>query len=136
MSFVLDSSVALAWLLPDEGDDAVDALADRLERAPAQVPAIWRLEVSNALLIAMRRKRITPRDVDRLVAVLSALPIEVERDSEDDSLPRILDLARRLGLTTYDAAYLELAERRGLPLATLDARLREACRDLEIPVLP
>ncbi len=136
MSFVLDNSVALAWLLPDEGNDAVDALADRLVRAPAHVPAIWQLEVTNALLVALRRERITDADVDRLIEVLSALPIEVDRDWDDGCLPRVLVLARRFGLTSYDASYLELAERRGLPLATLDARLGKACRTLKLHVLP
>lgn len=136
MAFVLDCSVALAWLLPDEGSEAVDALADRLARASAHVPPIWPLEVRNALLVAARRGRIKDADVDRLVAILSELPIEIDRESDDDALSRILAIARRFGLTTYDAAYLELAERRSLPLATLDARLAKACKALKLPLLP
>lgn len=136
MSFILDSSVALAWLLPDEGNDAVDALADRLAQASAHAPPIWPLEVRNAMLVAARRERITHADVDRLLEALTALPVEIDHDGGDEALSRIVALARRFGLTTYDAAYVELAERRGLPLATLDARLAKACKVLKIPVLP
>jgi predicted nucleic acid-binding protein len=136
MAFVLDSSVALAWLLPDEGNEATDALADRLEEEPAHVPAIWPLEVGNALLVALRRGRIKEPDVTRLVTTLSALPVEVEHGAEDAALSGVLDLARRLGLTAYDAAYVELAKRRGLPLATLDSKLRHAAAALQIAALP
>ena len=76
MSFVLDSSVALAWLLQDEANERTDALADRLEQENAHVPPIWSLEVGNALMMAMRRKRISEAEFDRCIAAVSVLPIE------------------------------------------------------------
>jgi predicted nucleic acid-binding protein len=133
MSFVLDSSVALAWLLQDESNEQVDALADRLESENAHVPAIWPLEVGNALMTALRRKRISEADLDRCISALSALPIEVDQPAV---LAGVLSIARRSGLTSYDAAYLELAQRRSLPLATLDEKLRQACKVLKVAVLP
>src|SRR5258706_5045274 len=133
MSFVLDSSVALSWLLPDEANERTDALADALEQANAYVPAIWSLEVGNALLMAQRRKRVSDSEFKRCVAALSALPIEVDVAAK---LPGVLSIAQRLNLTSYDAAYLELAQRRGLPLATLDDRLRQACKGLKGTVVP
>ena len=136
MAFVLDSSVALAWLLPDEGSEATDALADRLEHEPAVVPAIWPLEVGNALLIAQRRGRLTEKEVDRLLSVVVELPIETEPAALNDRMSSVMSMARKLGLTAYDAAYLEIAKRRAIPLATLDARLRHACGQSGIEVLP
>jgi predicted nucleic acid-binding protein len=135
MAFVLDSSVTLSWLLPDEGE-ACDAVADRLETEAAVAPAIWPLEVGNALLVARRRNRLTDRDLDRLLAVMSALPVEVETGMAESTLPAVMDLARTLGLTSYDAAYLELARRRAIPLATIDHRLRAACETLGVARLP
>lgn len=136
MAFVLDSSVALAWLLPDEASPAADALADRLTQHSALVPAIWPLEVGNALLMAQRRSRIKDDDVLRLAATVSALPIEVDQDPTAQALVAVLKVAKQLGLTSYDAAYIELAQRRSLPLATLDAKLRQACVASKISVLP
>ncbi len=133
MAFVLDSSVALAWLLPDETNERTDALADRLEQESAHVPSIWPLEVGNALLTALRRRRINAGAFDRCISVLSALPIETDSTA---GLARVLAIARRFGLTSYDAAYLELAQRRSLPLATLDEKLGQACKALKLPVLP
>ena len=136
MAFVLDSSVALSWLLPDESETGSDAVADRLETEAAVAPAIWPLEVGNALLVARRRDRLTDKDIDRLLAVLNALPVEVETGTAAGTLPAVMDLARTLGLTSYDAAYLELARRRAIPLATLDQRLRAACEKLGVERLP
>lgn len=133
MAYVLDSSVALAWLLPDEANERIDALADRLDQENAHVPSIWSLEVGNALLSALRRKRITDGDFKRCIAALSALPIEMDAAS---GLAAVLSIAQRVGLTSYDAAYLELAQRRGMPLATLDEKLRQACKSLKVSILP
>ena len=133
MAFVLDSSVALAWLLPNEAGEKTDALADRLEHESAHVPSIWPLEVSNALLTAWRRKRIKDGDFERCFSALSALPVETDSSA---MLEQVIDIARRFGLTSYDAAYLELAQRRNVPLATLDEQLRKACKALKLPVLP
>ena len=136
MGFVLDSSVALAWLLPEEGSAAVDALADRLERESADVPAIWSLEIGNALLTAMRRAKIAMTDVDASLAALAALPIRPDQAVGPEELTAVVALAARHALTTYAASYVELAQRRQLPLATLDRKLREACAAVGVAVLP
>ena len=135
-SFVVDSSVALAWVLPDEQDARADALADALETAPASAPTLWSLEVANALLTAQRRKRLTDREAERLFKVLEALPIEFDSAPPAQVTPAVFALARKLGLTAYDAAYVELAKRRSLPLATLDAALAEGARKVGVAVLP
>jgi len=136
MPFVLDRSVTLSWLLPDERDAATDALIGELERTSAVAPAIWPYEVANALLVAQRRARIDDDDLIRVRGALAALPIEVEAVAGNHVLSAVSDLGRRLGITSYDAAYVELAARRHLPLATLDARLRKACAALKVEVLP
>ncbi|TSA14607.1 MAG: PIN domain-containing protein [Betaproteobacteria bacterium] len=133
MGFVLDSSVALAWLLQDEANARTDALADRLEQENAHVPSIWPLEVGNALMTALRRRRISKGDFERCISALSALPIEVDAVAD---LADVLAIARQFDLTSYDAAYLELARRRGFSLATLDQKLRQACEALKVAVLP
>ncbi|MDQ2962009.1 MAG: type II toxin-antitoxin system VapC family toxin [Pseudomonadota bacterium] len=136
MAFVLDCSVTLAWLLPDESGGATDTLADELERTSAVAPAIWPYEVANALLVAQRRARIGNDDLVRVRRALAALPIEVEPVTSGHILSAVFDLGRRLDITSYDAAYVELAARRRLPLATLDERLRKACAALKIVALP
>jgi predicted nucleic acid-binding protein len=136
MAFVLDCSVTLSWLLPDERGAATDALADELERTTAVAPAIWPYEVANALLVAQRRARIGNDDLIRVRRALAALPIEVEAVTSHHVLSAVSDLGRRLDITSYDAAYVELAARRRLPLATLDERLRKACAALKIVALP
>ena len=133
MAFVLDSSVALTWLMPDEANEHADALARRLETENALVPPIWPLEVGNAMLTAVRRKRITNAEFQRYVAALGDIPIDIDGGAQ---LSDILRLAQQCQLTSYDAAYLELAQRRNASLATFDVALRAACHSLEIPVLP
>jgi predicted nucleic acid-binding protein len=136
MAFVLDCSVTLSWLLPDERDAATDTLLEELERTTAVAPAIWPYEVANALLVAQSRARIDNDDLIRMRGALAALPIEVEAVAGNHVLSAVSDLGRRLDITSYDAAYVELAGRRRLPLATLDARLRKACAALKVEVLP
>ena len=135
MSFVLDSSVALAWVLPDEGNAYADALLERLIAEGAVVPPIWPLEIGNVLLVALRRGRIRQEEFEAMVERLRRLPIEVDIEATDHALAGVLVLAAQLGLTTYDAAYLDLAQRRTLPLATLDKRLRTACSTAKLEVL-
>lgn len=135
MAFVLDTSVALAWVLPDEGNEETDVLCDRLLHDRVVVPVVWPLEVGNALLMAVRRGRISEKDMTRLVARLTALPIDVDQESTKQALGDVLALANRFKLTTYDAAYLELSLRLSLPLATLDQRLRDACVAAKVKVL-
>lgn len=133
---VLDCSIAVAWCFEDEADPAIDALLDGLRAAGAVVPALWPLEMTNVLLQAERRGRIAMAAVDARLAAFAALPITVDSVSWPQNSSTILGLARLHGLTTYDAAYLELAMRRCLPLATKDRTLEQACRAVGVVVLP
>jgi predicted nucleic acid-binding protein len=135
MSFVLDSSVALSWVLPDEGNADADELLERLIAEGAVVPPIWPLEIGNVLLVALRRGRISQDEFEGMVERLARLPVEIDVEATDHALAGVLLLAAQLGLTTYDAAYLDLAQRRNLPLATLDKRLRAACATAKLEVL-
>jgi predicted nucleic acid-binding protein len=128
LSLVVDASVALAWVFGDERHDAAWRVVARLREAPAWVPAHFHLEVGNGLLSGLRRGRLTADQAQTAVVALGALPIEVDLDTPSRALSESWSLAARHGLTTYDAAYLELAIRRGLPLATLDGRLASAAR--------
>lgn len=134
MGFVLDASVTLAWCFADEQTDATEALRDRVADEKILAPALWVSETTNALLTAVRRDRLEPRHADRLQELLAALPIEV--DAEPPDRRTLTAIAMRYGLSAYDATYLLLAERSGLPLATLDARLRDAARAAGVGVLP
>ena len=120
---VIDCSVLLAWTLADEDEDAATEAIRRTIETGAVVPQIWWYELRNALLMNERRGRIAPQQIANTLADIMALGIEV--DSEHDETG-IFALARRHSLTVYDAAYLEVAFRRSLPLATLDRRLAEA----------
>ena len=136
-SFVLDCSVAVAWLLEDERIPEADALLDRLEGGgEAVVPGLWRLELGNVLAGAERRGRIGATGIARCLGLLARLPIVTDRSTEQRALKEILELSRGEYLTTYDAAYLELAMRRGFPLATLDRSLARAARRAGVDVLP
>ena len=97
---------------------------------------VWPLEFGKALLISVKRGRLTARDVSELINELRALPVEIDATSTEQALEETMSLARKYELTTYDASYLELAKRRGMPLATLDIKLRQACVLAKIPVLP
>jgi predicted nucleic acid-binding protein len=135
MSFVLDSSATIAWLMPDEHNRTAHNLLDRIEERGAVVPTIWRIEIGNSLLFAHRRGRISL--VHRAAALrhLDTLPIEVDPETLSLAWSATLGFADRFRLTLYDACYLELAQRRALPLATLDKDLRAAGRKLGIPLL-
>ena len=134
--FVLDCSVAAAWLFEDEATRETDALLDQLADGVAWVPLHWRLEVGNVLVQAERRGRITPAQVATGVDFVDNLPIEVDAETDSRSFREVLALARSASLTTYDAAYLELALRRGLALATKDRALVGAARRLKVKTLP
>jgi predicted nucleic acid-binding protein len=134
--FVLDGSVALAMLLPDEDSAAVDALAGRFTEGTVVVPTIWPLEVRNGLLSALRSRRITAGQFDERLEAVAFFAVEVQPPAEDAALKRMASLARQHGLSIYDALYLDLARQRALPLASLDARLRKACQALKIQALP
>lgn len=123
---MLDASIAVAWLIEDEAAPETDALLDRLLGEGAVTPAIWPLEIGNVLLNAERRGRLHAGDVAARTALLADLPIAIDDQSTERALGVTLTLARQHRLTTYDAAYLELAVRRNLPLATKDSALRQA----------
>lgn len=125
-TFVLDGSVALAWCFADEADPYADAVARKLPKMQAVVPAIWHLEVTNAMLVGERRGRCDQADTKNWTAFLASLPLSVDEHLPSRVFGDVLALARAQTLSTYDAAYLELAMRRYLPLATLDARLKTA----------
>src|SRR5262245_58506524 len=119
-AFVLDGSVALAWCFSDEADPFADAIAKRFPDIEAVVPALWHLEVANALLMGERRGRSNEKDTVAWTTFLAALPITVDEQTDGRAFGDTLSLARAHNLSVYDAAYLELALRRGLPIATLD----------------
>ncbi|GMV01826.1 MAG: hypothetical protein AMXMBFR52_14820 [Burkholderiales bacterium] len=126
MSLVLDSSITLAWLFEDERTPAADEVLQRVVENGAVAPSLWRLEVANGLQTAVRRGRIDPAFRDASIADLQALMVAVDPETHARAWADTLELAARHGLTLYDAAYLELARRRRLPLATLDRELRAA----------
>ena len=126
MSLVLDSSVALAWIYSDETTAEVARVVDHVIEDSAWVPALWRLEVANALQMGMRRRRSDAAFRDATLADLALWPIQLDQETERHAWGATLRLAELHGLTFYDAAYLEVAKRRGLPLATIDGALRAA----------
>ena len=135
MSLVLDSSVTLAWCFDDERTDATDAVLERVVESGAEAPSLWPLEILNALSMAERRGRIDADRRLRLAAFLRDLPINLDPDTASQAWAETSRLAARYRLTLYDAAYLELARRLKLPLATLDADLRAAAEALSIELL-
>jgi predicted nucleic acid-binding protein len=135
LSFVLDASVALAWCFRDEQTDALLALQDRLVRTGAFAPPLWPLEVLNRLLTAERRSRIDTGTRRELSLYLSRLPVRLEEGTAEQAWTGVAQLATQHGLTAYDAAYLELASRLGLPLATLDRQLIVAARASNVEAL-
>lgn len=135
MSLVLDASLALSWYFEDERTPAADALLDQVAEAGAVVPSLWRLGMANALQIAVRRNRIVPAFRDKALAELALTSIAVDPDTDNYAWTTSLHLADRFQLTLYDAAYLELAQRRTLPLATLDSAVRAGARMLGIALL-
>jgi predicted nucleic acid-binding protein len=127
--FVLDASVAVAWCFEDETTKFTEGVLTLLaDGAEAVVPSIWPLEIANALLMAERRKRIVLARATALLHRIAGLPISVAPIGTEQAFEQILPVARQHSLTEYDAAYLELALRRGLPLATLDAELRRSAK--------
>ena len=134
-AFVLDASIALAWCFADEATPATDALLDRLVDEEAVAPALWRLEVANGLTMAERRGRLSVAGLTRSVSLLQRLAVAIDPEGSDRAFRELLDRARSERLTVYDAAYLELALRLGLPLASKDARLRTAANGLGLALL-
>jgi predicted nucleic acid-binding protein len=128
VSLVIDSSMTLAWYFEDEKTAASIAVLNRVAEEGAVVPALWHLEVLNGLQVAVRRGRITAAYRDASLDDLRALAIAVDPQTNRQAWAATLRLCERFGLTAYDAAYLELALRRRLPLATLDGELMHAAQ--------
>ena len=133
--FVIDNSVVMSWCFRDETSKYTDAVLGQLEHATAYAPAIWPLEVSNVLLIAERRKRLSQSDSSRFISLLLELPIIVEPKSPERMLSTILALAREYKLSSYDASYLDLAMSKGLPIATTDKNIITAAKRSSVPIL-
>jgi predicted nucleic acid-binding protein len=135
VSLVIDSSITLSWCFEDERTDVTATLLYRVAETGALVPALWRLEVANGLQVAVRRGRIDVAYRDATIADLRDLAIDVDPETDRKAWSEILQMADRFRLTLYDAAYLELAQRRQLPLASLDNELRAAGQLLGVPLL-
>ena len=137
-TLILDCSMTMAWCFADESTPETVApglIQDRLASEAAVVPAHWFLEVVNVLTMAEKRKRISPDDASQFVHMLSVLDIQVDEEASRRAFDHILPLCRSHGLTSYDAAYLDLVLRRQLPLASLDDALRQAVTSLGMQVL-
>jgi len=133
--FVLDNSIVMAWSFEDEVNEYADAVLERLADSRAVVPVLWPLEVANALLMGERRKRSTEAETIKWTGILASLPIAVDDKTNSHAWTDTLNLARGHDLSAYDAAYLELAIRRGLPLATIDRKLRTAAEAAGVALL-
>ena len=133
MRFVMDASVTLSWCFADEGGELAQQTLLALTDGEAIVPAIWTLEVANVLLIAERRSRLTRAEIEQFLTLLASLPITVDTGSILAISSPILALGRDYRLSSYDAAYLNLALHEGLPLATTDADLLRAMAILLVP---
>ena len=134
-AFVVDCSVAMAWLFSDEATPKTAALLNRLATETALVPSWWFIEITNVLAMAESKGRITPTQSDAFVADLGKLGIERDDEAPDRAFTSLLALCRRHRLTSYDAIYLDLAVRRNLPLATLDEDLRKSAKKLGVRLL-
>ncbi|MDD5308806.1 MAG: type II toxin-antitoxin system VapC family toxin [Deltaproteobacteria bacterium] len=132
--WAMDASLALAWALPDERVDAADAFFRRMAVDDVRVPAVFWYEIANAIAVSARRRRIALADARRLLDVFSRLPVKTDAQIGQPSLVPLGATARAHDLSSYDAAYLELAARRGLGLATLDDRLAAAAKRAGIEV--
>lgn len=133
MPFVLDNSVVTGWYIEDQASDYTEAVAARLETDRALVPALWSLEFANVLKTACTRGKLDIDTARQIVDTLCALPIEIDQATPG---PRqLLELAMRYNLSSYDAAYLELAMRHGLPIASKDAKLLEAATQAGIGIV-
>jgi predicted nucleic acid-binding protein len=124
----------MVWGFEDEADHYATAVLERMPDSQAHVPSLWPLEVANALLVGERRRRIKPADTARFLAILEAFPITVDDETVAHAWSDTLHLARAHDLSSYDAAYLELAIRLGLPLAALDGKLKAAAVAVGVPL--
>ena len=134
-AFVLDASMALAWYFRDEATDWTRAVSSLSDDRAVVVPRHWFAEMANGMLVGERRNRSTTGDAAIFADRLGLLDLHVDALDPGAMFDRILPLARAHGLTIYDTLYLELAERRGLPLASLDAELNEAARRVGVALV-
>lgn len=134
--FVLDCSIAISWCFEDEAGEDTDALLERVRDEGALVPSLWHLELGNVLLKGERRGRLSAADVTTRLELIGDLPITTDDETCIRALRETLTLARAESLTTYDAAYLEVAVRRGLPLASKDLGLAAAAHRIGLKTLP
>lgn len=134
-TLIIDCSLTMAWCFADELTDAVAEVQDRLATEAALVPGHWSLEVVNVLAMAEKRGRISAADGAQFVRLLAALDIQFDEESPRRVFDQVLPLCRSQSLTSYDAAYLHLALRSQLPLATLDEDLRRAASGLGVSLL-
>ncbi len=132
---VIDASITIAWIIPDEQHEHAIRVRDRVLAEGAIVPSVWTLEVANILIMAERRNRMSAESVTQALAILQDVPIDVRPGSLKDDLTLVASAARDNKLTAYDAAYLTLARAEGLELATLDSDLEKAAERLGIRVL-
>jgi predicted nucleic acid-binding protein len=133
---VLDASIAVSWCFSNEHSRLAESILDLLAAGTEMLaPAIWPFEVANALLAGERRKRISPAQVTALLQRISKLPIVIEPIDSARAFEQVLAVARQHELTEYDAAYLELALREGLPLATLDMKLRQVAQSAGVALV-
>ena len=135
MSLVLDGSAVLAWIYPDKQGNLADRIFEQVIALGAWVPSLWRLEVANGLRTGLRRGRIDITDRNAALADMSVLRITVDFETDQHAWRTALQLSDRFDLTVYDAAYLELAQRRALPLGSLDEELCAAARALGVAVM-
>lgn len=126
--FVVDCSVTMAWCFEDEADAYAATVLKALARDTAVVPALWPYEVANVLMVAERHRRLRHADATRFLTLVGALPFEIDAALTVSSVSSLRTLAREHHLSAYDAAYLDLAIREGVPLATRDTALRNAAR--------
>jgi predicted nucleic acid-binding protein len=135
VSLVLDSSATLAWIYSDETTNPIRRLFDAVGDEGAVVPALWRLEIANSLTVAVRRGRIEANFRRAALTDLALLDITIDDQTDFHAWGETLRVADFFQLTVYDAAYLELAQRRNLPLATLDGDMRAAAKSLDLGLM-
>lgn len=134
-AYVLDSSVALAWILPRQQTARTKALLDQATEYGVQTTGLWPIETANVLLVYERREKLTAAERAAAIGFFGGLPIDIDDQTHARAWAATYDLALAHKLTVYDAGYLELALRAGLPLATLDSDLVHAATKLGVPVL-
>jgi predicted nucleic acid-binding protein len=136
VALVVDCSISVSWVLPDENSESVQASLDLVAERGAIAPVIWPLEFINTLLVAEKRGRISKKERERILALIHRLPIEIDKYTPIHAWQQTLELAETHGLTAYDAAYLELAIRLSLPIASLDKQLLRAAEACGVKRLP